>query len=290
MTAMKKGSGPITGEDFRRLQLLELDMLVELDRVCRAHGIQYVITCGTLLGAVRHKGFIPWDDDMDVAMLREEYEKFKKVCHEMDPAICYFQDHDTDKEYRWGYGKLRRTGTTYIRPGQEKLKCRTGVFIDVLPADDIPRSSFGQILNDFYCFCLRKILWAEIGKDDQSIGSFERTAYRVLSHIRPEWVFKRVDAMAKRSRNNSPNPTRTLLLPSGAKELGMYSDGKNTLRLRYGTPKAWIREVEEFEFEGHRFFGTKYYDTYLKSRYGDYMQLPPEEKRVGKAMAETWEF
>ena len=287
---MKKGSGPIIGEDFHRLQQLELDMLVELDRVCRAHEIQYVITCGTLLGAVRHKGFIPWDDDVDVAMLREEYEKFKKVCHEMDPEICYFQDHDTDKEYRWGYGKLRRTGTTYIRPGQGKLKCRTGVFIDILPVDDIPVSFIGQMLNDFYCFCLRKILWSEIGKEDQGIGPFEKTAYRLLSHIHPEWVFRRVDAMAKRSKNNSPNPTRTFLLPSGAKELGMYSDGKNAIRLRYGTPKKWIQEVQEFEFEGHRFFGTKYYDTYLRSRYGDYMQLPPEEKRVGKAVAETWEF
>ncbi len=287
---MKKGSGPIFGEDFRRLQLLELDMLVELDRVCRAHEIQYVITCGTLLGAVRHKGFIPWDDDVDVAMLREEYEKFKKVCHEMNPEICYFQDHDTDKEYRWGYGKLRRTGTTYIRPGQGKLKCRTGVFIDILPVDDIPMSFLGQTLNDFYCFCLRKILWSEIGKEDQNIGPFERTAYKVLSHIPSEWVFRRVEGMAKRSKNNSPNPTRTFLLPSGAKELGMYSDGKNSLHLRYGTPKKWIQEVQEFEFEGHRFLGTKYYDAYLRSRYGDYMQLPPEEKRVGKAVAETWEF
>ena len=67
-----------------------------------------------------------------------------------------FQDHDTDPEYRWGYGKLRRTGTTYVRVGQEHLKCKTGVFIDVFPMDDIPHSTIGQMLNDFYCFCLRK--------------------------------------------------------------------------------------------------------------------------------------
>ncbi|MBO4835873.1 MAG: LicD family protein [Lachnospiraceae bacterium] len=287
---MKKGSGAITGEDFHRMQQLELDMLVELDRVCRKHGIQYVITCGTLLGAVRHQGFIPWDDDVDVSMMREEYEKFKKVSHELDPAICFFQDHDTDPEYRWGYAKLRRTGTTYIRPGQEKMKCKTGVYIDILPADDIPMSSLGQILNDFYCFCLRKILWAEIGKDDRSIGGAERTIYKILSHIRPEWVFRRVDAMARKSRNDSPNPVRTYLLPSGAKELGMYSDGKNTLKLRYGSPKVWIATVQEFDFEGHKFFGSSYYDTYLRSRFGDYMQLPPEEKRVAKAPASIWEF
>lgn len=128
----------IEGEDFRRMQLLELDMLVEFDRVCRAHGIAYTIFGGTLLGAVRHKGYIPWDDDADIAMLREDYERFRSVAHEMDPSICFFQDHLSDPEYRWGYGKLRRTGTKYVRVGQEHLKCKTGVFVDVFPMDDAP--------------------------------------------------------------------------------------------------------------------------------------------------------
>lgn len=80
-------------------------MLVDFDRVCRKHGISYVIFTGTLLGAVRHKGFIPWDD-ADIGILREDYEKFKKVSSELNPEICYFQNHETDPEYRWEYGKL----------------------------------------------------------------------------------------------------------------------------------------------------------------------------------------
>lgn len=69
----------LTPQEFRTMQLLELDLLIEFDRVCRKHGIKYCITCGTLLGAVRHKGYIPWDDDADIAMLREEYEKFRQL-------------------------------------------------------------------------------------------------------------------------------------------------------------------------------------------------------------------
>ncbi len=109
----------LSPEQFRRMQLVELDMLVEFDRVCRDNNIDYVLFGGSLLGAVRHQGYIPWDDDADIGMLREDYDRFKQHLNELDSSICYFQDHDTDPEYRWGYGKLRRTGTKYIRVGQE---------------------------------------------------------------------------------------------------------------------------------------------------------------------------
>lgn len=120
----------IEGEDFRRMQLLELDMLVEFDRVCRAHGIAYTICGGTLLGAVRHKGYIPWDDDADIAMLREDYERFRSVAHEMDPSICFFQDHLSDPEYRWGVRQAQahrnevREGRTGALEVQNRSLCR----------------------------------------------------------------------------------------------------------------------------------------------------------------------
>ena len=119
----------IKGEAFRKMQLTELDMLVEFDKVCRKYNINYVLFGGSLLGAVRHQGYIPWDDDADIGMLREDYETFKRHKDEMNPNICFFQDHDTDHEYRWGYGKLRRTGSTYVRVGQEHLKCKTGILL-----------------------------------------------------------------------------------------------------------------------------------------------------------------
>lgn len=107
----------LSQEEIERMHELQLEMLQEVDRVCRKHDIKYTIFGGTLLGAVRHKGFIPWDDDADIAMLREEYEKFKSVMHEINPEICYLQDNDTDPEYRWGYSKVRKTGTRYVRVG-----------------------------------------------------------------------------------------------------------------------------------------------------------------------------
>lgn len=88
---------------LRQLQKIEIEMLLEIDRICRKHKINYTIIGGTLLGAVRHGGFIPWDDDADVAMLRPEYERFCKVCEkELDNTRFYFQDMDNTPGYRWG--------------------------------------------------------------------------------------------------------------------------------------------------------------------------------------------
>lgn len=275
----------LTPEEFRKMQLLQLDMLVELDRVCRANNIKYTIFAGTLLGAVRHKGYIPWDDDADIAMLRKEYEKFKRVANQLNPEICFFQDNETDPEYRWGYGKLRRTGTKYVRVGQEHIKCKTGVFIDIFPMDDIPQNTVGQVINDVYCCALRKILWSEVGKYSDSVGIFKKTLFKFLSKIPPEAVYKRHKRMTNKSRNNSNNKVRTLFFPAFGT---LYM--KHPIRKRYGMPKKWFKDVAEYEFEGKKFYGPKDYDGFLKYMYGDYMTLPPVEQRYPHAPVSEYEF
>lgn len=283
---MAKGSGIVTGEDLKRLQNIQLELMSEFDRVCRKHNIKYTITCGTLLGAIRHKGFIPWDNDADISMLREDYEHFKKVANELDPDICFFQDHDTDPGYLWGYGKIRKTGTTFVREGQSHIHCKTGVYIDIMPADDIPKSVIGQELNNFKWTILRKILWSRV-----AVANSTQLRWKLISKIPVSVVYKALDKAAQKSSNSSDKPVRVLTLPSGGKERSkLYHAGKNDVSLRYGVPKAWHLELSEYQFEDRKFFGTKDYDGYLTSRYGDYMQLPPEDKRVPKDPAEEWEF
>ena len=262
----------LTPEQFRKMQLVELDMLVEFDRVCRENDINYVLFGGSLLGAVRHKGYIPWDDDADIGMLREEYEKFRLVAHEMNPDICYFQDHDTDPEYRWGYGKLRRTGTKYVRVGQEHLKCKTGIFVDIFPMDDVPKTVIGQIVQDRHCFCLRKILWSEVAKKNEH--GFWKIWFSVLSLIPVNIPFNALHRYAVKSKNEKPNRVRCLAFPATGT---LYK--KNPINERYSMPKQWFLEREEYEFEGKKFYSTKDYDTILKYIYGDYMKLPDEKGR-----------
>ena len=274
----------IVGDEFRRMQMIQLDMMSELDRVCRKHDIKYTISCGTLLGAVRHKGYIPWDDDADITMLRDDYERFKTVAGEMDSSICYFQDHTTDPEYLWGYGKVRRTGTKYIRVGQEHIKCKTGVSIDVFPLDDVPRNIFGQMLQDFDCYVLRKILWARVAVANSK--GFENVVYRILASVPKEHVYKRVDYYAKKSGNETPNRVRLLLFPSFGK---LYLK-TNPLKVRYSMPKKWFLERAEYDFEGRKFWGIKDYDDFLKYMYDDYMTFPPENKREPHAPVSDYEF
>ena len=273
----------LSPEEFRKMQLLQLDMVSELDRVCRKYDINYTISCGTLLGAVRHKGYIPWDDDADITMLREDYEKFKQHIDELNPEICFFQDHDTDPEYLWQYGKLRRTGTKFVRVGQEHIKCKTGVAIDIFPLDDVPRSVAGQVLQDFDCFILRKILYARVGVKNSK--GFSKLVYWLLCRIPVSYVYKRVDWYAKKSSNSSINRVRLLLFTSFGK---LYV--KNPIRKRYGMPKRWFLKRAESEFEGRKFYGIKSYDEFLTWMYRDYMTLPPEEKRVQHAPVSDYEF
>lgn len=260
----------LTPEQFRRMQLTELELLAEFDRVCRKNDIKYVISDGTLLGAVRHKGFIPWDDDIDISMLREDYNRFKEHRHELNPDICFFQDHDTDPEYRWGYGKLRRTGTKYVRVGQEHLKCQTGIFADVFPMDDAPKSLPGQILQDWFCFCMRKILWSEVARVNTT--GFWKVWFTVLSKIPVSIPFAGYALYSWKSRNASPNKVRCLSFPA----TGTLNKA-NSLRERYCMPKRWFTDRAEYAFEGKQFFGTADYDSILTYTYGDYM-TPPDEK------------
>ena len=270
--------------EIKHMQELELEMACELDRVCRKNNINYVIYGGTLLGAVRHGGFIPWDDDMDIAMLREDYEKFKKHINELNPDICYFQDHDTDPEYIWGYAKLRRTGTKYVRAGQEHLKYRNGVFIDIEPMDDVPDNLILQILMDADLFILRKILWSRVAvKNEKGI---RKIVYSLLHLIPVEYVFKRYKTYQSKSRNKRKNNVRILSLPS----LGKCYVKTNPFKEKFSWTKKWILERKEYNFNGQKLYGPIDANGFLKYEYNDYMKLPPKEKRRPEVLVSDYEF
>lgn len=257
-----------TPEMLRNLQLIQVEILEELDRICTKHNIKYSIDGGTLLGAVRHKGFIPWDDDIDVIMLREEYEKFFEICKtELDESRFFLQEHRTDPYYRVGYPRIRRKNTVYIRAGQENMKHVTGVLIDIFVLDSTPSNWLLKYIHRALCFCFRKILWSATGKI-VSDSIWQRGIYTVLSMIPAKFSFWGFETLAKHC-NKKP----TALVKH-------YAMTYPTPKINgFGTPRDLMNEYIRIEFEGKLFMAVKEYDRYLKLLYGDYMKLPPTEKQ-----------
>lgn len=255
----------LTKEMLERIHKIELEMLIEVDRICKENNIKYTIIGGTLLGAVRHGGFIPWDDDADVAMLRPEYEKFCSLIDEkLDNTRFYFQNMDRTDGYRWGYAKLRRKGTLFLRKSQEHMKYEQGVFVDIFPIDGTPDNPLLRKIHKFRCFCVRKILWSTVGKKE-SKSRLQRIIYNILSCLPEKKVKKMYRRLIIKNNSNTTNVVRTLTYPAPKKLDGYY--------------RKWFAQIAPILFEGYEFEGVKDYDGWLKFEFGDYMKLPPEDKR-----------
>lgn len=251
---------------LRQLQLIELEILIEIDRICRKNKIHYSLTGGTLLGAVRHGGFIPWDDDADISMLRCEYEKFRKACRtDLDEERFYFQDIDNTAGYRWGYGKLRRKGTVFLRENQENMPYEQGVWVDIFPRDGIPDGKTGREIHKFSCFVVRKIMWSPVGQKSAK-SKWQKVIYMILAKI-PECAMKKIYGRLVRtsSHNKHTKLVRALTFPLPNNQKGYERD--------------WYRRYTQVEFENRKFMVQASYRKWLASEFGDYMQMPPVDQR-----------
>lgn len=262
---MSSAAKEMTPEELRRMQLIQLELLKELDRVCRSHGIKYILDGGTLLGAVRHGMFIPWDDDIDVRMLRSEYEKFAQVAqHDLNSGI-FFQSYKTDKGYPWLYSKLRKNGTSAVRVGQEKLNMHSGVFIDIFPCDGIPNNRLCQAIQKQLAFLCRKILYSHVARELS--GSWTgKMFWTAVSWIPPKAAYLISECLSKVFDEKKCSLVGCLGL-HGAEE-------------SVGFPREWFTDLVELSFEGHYFWAPKNWNELLRCYYGDnYMTPPPVEQQ-----------
>ena len=251
---------------LREMQLIELDILLMFDRYCREHDLQYALYGGTLLGAARHQGFIPWDDDIDLCMERPQYERLIETVAQHPLPEKYRLYSIRDEGYAKPFIKIVNTGTSLVQ--KEDDAC-SGVWIDIFPIDGTPRSELACLLVIKRMTFLQGLLQAACSSpfEASSLGNKAAKcllfpAARLLGANR---ICRRMDALAKKV------PYENSVFVG------------NILWNRAGLTTRQFRDLfdgyQELPFEGHMLSVQNNYEAVLYGIYGNYRLLPPESSR-----------
>ena len=238
-----------------------LKILLVVDKVCREHGIRYWLSDGTMLGAVRHGGFIPWDDDADIAMPRPDFQRFIEHGHEWLPAPFELQTFELDENSSCALLKVIDGSTTLIE--RMALNQIGGVYIDVCPIDGIPAQRWRRRLRIGLVHMVKT--WVYLRNRDP----YKR------GHGYTSWLPRLLQATVKNiTLQRLQKRIQTAYDYETAPLIADYDSGDRSTMPRevMGTPTPIM-------FEGHELLGVEHPDTYLKCLYGDYMKLPPENHR-----------
>jgi len=249
-----------------RIQQIQLELLREFDRICRKHELRYNISFGTLLGAVRHKGFIPWDDDIDVTMPAEDFDRLDEIMQEeLDPEKYYFRCPANEENNHLIFKHLERKGTVYTKPGREKLTRQIGVFMDIFPMYPSARFWLADWIHARICRHFRTALWATVGADSVTDVK-KRKYYKRISAPGNKVCYERFVRAAKFFHNEKylkfwiamdRNPYKVPLV-----RMANYTD------------------TTELLFEGHYFIAPRDYERVLDYCFGrDWRKYPSTRGR-----------
>lgn len=254
-----------------KVQKIQLEMAKDVKRICDENGIRYFLYRGTFLGAVRHKGVIPWDDDMDFGMLREDYEKFCAIANEkLDSQYC-FQNWHTDENYALPFGKVRKRGTVFVESKCARLP-ENGIYIDIYPLDFAPADPgerkvlAGKLLHLFRIRLMKcgYTPWME----EETVIWKKRIGYLLYQFVSLFFSQKML------------RDTYEKLVHAVPEGDTLYE--QSALPIAYYFDRQWCGELAEYPYEDTTFLGPQNYDAFLSSLYGDYMELPPADKRENR--------
>ncbi len=248
------------------------DILMEFDRICRKHHIRYTLEGGTLLGAVKYGGFVPWDDDLDIVMLREEYEKFLKVCKTELSDVFFVQNSNTEKEFPLNYTKLRYKDTKYVQKNYEFLDINQGLFMDIYPYDYVGKNTyrfkmlFIGLLSGAKMTKL-EVLLSPLHKN-KKISFYKKALYKLVSLLPLDTINRLIHwiMQSKKERKyvfNLCNP--------------LYSEKP--------LESVEFNEYTELTFNKFNFMAIRNYHKWLNDVFGDYMKEEPEEETRGPSHA-----
>ena len=263
MNTQKSNIQKYQERQLRNIQEKELHILCAIHDICRRHGIDYWLDGGTLLGAVRHKGFIPWDDDIDIAMRKEDFPKFAEYAAKELPEGLFLQTPQTDASCRLPLIKVRDTNSFIVEYGDDFTRpYQKGLFVDIFPFIPYPNVSkkfCKQIIKE-YCRS-NAILHQQHTYSLRSFAEFFWFGAKKLSYL---LVWKAACLLLRKD-----------IAFANTIETNGYGIKHNA---------SDIFPISEISFEGKMFCAPANPDNYLKSLFNDYMTLPPIEKRTGHAV------
>lgn len=253
-------------ENLKKLRKILLYMLEIIDKICRENGISYFLDSGTALGAVRHGGFIPWDDDIDIGMMREDYDRFLQIAPQYLPPDLVLQNESNEPAYYFFFSKLRKLNTVLAENRKERDFTNKGIQIDIFPFDYIANDLKTANRRFNYVEKIRIVAEKRL-ISVPPIPRIKRMIYYMLKLI-PAHIYR--NAAEKEMRKNNGEKSK-------------YIASYTYMAARYRKcifPIEAIVPVKDILFEGRTFMIMNDPDCYLRLMYGDYMRLPPEDQRV----------
>ena len=261
------------GSLTRRMQERMLEILGVIDGICRKHGISYWLSGGSMLGAVRHHGFIPWDDDVDLAMPRDDYEKFLKIAPRLLSSNLQIVNYRTDPKYQYYITRIRdiETKVEEVRIGNHYRY--TNASIDIFPLDGTPNTLWIRKIY-FLRVMMHRALMSLCYKDSidrsRKRGKFEQVFLAIMERLPIEKIFDpykekcKIDKIMRKNKIEDSDNIGCLM--------GAY-------RTNQIVPKRYFGKGKMYSFETLTLRGPELYDEYLTQMYGDYMKLPPKESQ-----------
>ena len=256
-------------EQLNEIKKRELEILKAVTDVCDRLGTEYFIVQGTLLGAVRHGGFIPWDDDVDIGMMRPDYDRFISGAQALLPEGLFLQNRYTEPNYPHGFAKVRFTRSAFVEYSCRKLDIDHGIFIDVFPFDRYPDDPIRAAVLNTKKLLLRYRVRSMLCSPETRAPLPKRALQKLLCAVSRAVYPDIEEALDK----------QTELYGSCKKGRRVISHGSPWGK-RELIPAEWVEKTCTLSFEGLSVKAPAGYREYLAKVYGDYMKLPPEEKRV----------
>ncbi len=253
--------------DLNYIKSEELKMLIKFDEVCNKYNIRYSLSGGTLLGAVRHGGFIPWDDDIDVIMIRKDYEKFCNVFDSEYDENYYLQNYLTDSEYINNFAKILNLDIPALIEETENLSIKKGLCIDIFPVDKAPNNFlFRQIFIIKLSIC-SILKYSMLEKNEHGIK-------RIIHHFIRFFIRKGRTISINQWENNIRKKYNAT---SSNITYGDFIKPPYKLSAKDIQPYDMYEYYTTMQFENHSFSVIKNYKKYLELTYGEYEKLPPPE-------------